>query len=345
MTALTMGSAIACSDNAAPSPRTEVGSNGTGASFGGNSINAANTANTTGVIVMTTTNGAGGTAPRDPRCNAQGNCACINIGMLGRSPTYGANPGQDGTDALDAWLNMNSSAAVTSHSTKPTLTAEFLANYDVLLLQAMETAEGAGNQWQFSTDELLAFENWVRQGGGVIALMGYGAVPAEAIPSNSLLAFSGLQYAGLSEAGDTSLPGSCPHECCYCLGDSIPSTGWNPSHPISANITAVGSVYGRSVSAPAEAQTVASNGTTILGATVQVDNGRIFMFHDEWVTYTSQWDGAGLMQDCRTFDANHSCYNIHPSTSYQVPQFWYNALRWASGDVECFDITVDDIIK
>src|SRR5690606_40986417 len=55
-------------------------------------------------------------------------------------------------------------------------------------------------------------------------------------PSNALLAFSGLQYAGLTGPGDTSLEGSCPNECCYCLGNSIPSAGWNAAHPISANI-------------------------------------------------------------------------------------------------------------
>jgi hypothetical protein len=26
---------------------------------------------------------------------------------------------------------------------------------------------------------------------------------------------------------------------------------------------------------------------------------------------------------------------------YQVPQFWYNALKWASGDDACFDFTSD----
>ena len=335
------GAAVACSSTSEAPLRAEVN---TGAGAMGNN---AGVTNTTSVIVPTTSsgNGSGGTAPRDPRCDDMGNCSCINIGMLGRLPTYGAVPGQDGISALEQWLNANSSAAASTHVTKPTLTAEFLANYDVLVLQAMETLEGAGNQWQFSAEEIAAFEAWVRQGGGVIALMGYGANPAEATPSNALLAFTGLQYSGLTGPGDTSLEGSCPNECCYCLGNSIPSAGWNAAHPISANMTAVGSYYGRSVSAPAGAETVASSGATILGATVQVDAGRVFMFHDEWVTYTSQWDGTGLTNDCRTEDPNHSCYNVHPSTTYQVPQFWYNALRWASSEVECFDIDVDDIIK
>jgi hypothetical protein len=230
--------------------------------------------------------------------------------------------------------------------TKPTLNEEFFANFDILVLQALESMEGAGNQWQFSAEELAAFEAWVRAGGGVISLMGYGADPSEAGPTNSLLAFSGLQYAGLTGAGDTSLEGSCPDACCYCLGSSIPSIGFDAAHPISASLSAVGSFYGRSVSVPTTGAVVASSGGKVLGGTVQIDNGRIFMFHDEWVTYTSQWDGSGLVDDCRTYnDPNNPCNLVHPTNDYQVPQFWYNALRWASGDLECFDIDIDVIIK
>jgi hypothetical protein len=265
--------------------------------------------------------------------------------MMGRLGSYGANPGMDGTASMEAWLNDRSSAAAATLLAKPTLTAEFLAGYDVLILQALETAEGAGSQWQFSADELAAFETWVRGGGGVIALTGYGGDPSEAAPTNQLLGFSGLQYAGLSAAGDTAAPDSCPDSCCYCLGNSIPSTGWQASHAISANLTAVGAFYGRSVTVPANGAVVAQSGSTVLGATVEVDAGRVFMFHDEWVTYNSQWDGSGLTDDCRTEDPNHSCYDRHPANDYQVAQFWYNALLWVSGNRECFDIDVPEIIK
>jgi len=343
----------ACSSEATssrPQASSDDNSVGAGAASGMNTatIGGINVANNTGILQTTTNNGAGGTAPRDPRCDDQGNCYCINIGMIGRNGTFGAVPGQDSNSALVAWLNENSSAAAQAHLTKPTLTAEFLANYDVLILQALETSNGAevaGTQWQFSTEEIAAFEAWVRAGGGVIALMGYGAFPEEAAPSNALLAFSGVQYSGLTGPGDTALEGTCPNECCYCLGNSIPSTGWVATHPISANLTAVGAYYGRSLTAPATAEVVARAGTTTLGATVQVDAGRMFVFHDEWVTYTSQWDGTGLEDDCRYGDPNNSCNDIHPLKSYQVPQFWYNALKWVSGDVACFDIRDPEISK
>jgi hypothetical protein len=340
----------ACSSGSSTPSRTEVnGGSGASSTNGAavNAVNAANNTGSTGIIMTTSSDGAGGTAPRDLRCDENGqNCVCINIGMFGRLGTYGAVPGMDSNAALEAWLDANSSAAADTMLTKPTLTAEFLANYDVIILQALESLEGAGQQWQFSADEIAAFEAWVRAGGGVISLMGYGAYPDEAGPTNALLAFTGLQYSGLTGPGDTADPDTCPNECCYCLGNSIATTGWDATHPISANITAVGAFWGRSITMGANTQLVAKVGSKTFGATAQVDAGRVFAFHDEWVTYTSQWDGTGLEDDCRDItDPNHSCLDVHPSTEYQVPQFWYNSLRWASGDVACFDINNDDIIK
>jgi hypothetical protein len=68
------------------------------------------------------------------------------------------------------------------------------------------------------------------------------------------------------------------------------------------------------------------------------------MFTDEWVTYTSQWTGEGVGEDCTTYDVNHTCYNVSAETSYQVPQFWYNAILWASGDPTCFTIDEPSIV-
>src|SRR5688500_17929200 len=156
-----VGSAVlaisACSsENATPRSANNQGDVGAGAASntGAGNVNAIGTISTG--FMPTSNDGAGGTAPRDPRCDAQGNCSCINIGMIGRNGSFGAVPGMDGISALEAWLNANSSAAVQSHLTKPTLTEEFLANYDVIILQALETSTDpmlAGTQWQFSADE------------------------------------------------------------------------------------------------------------------------------------------------------------------------------------------------
>lgn len=280
--------------------------------------------------------GTGGSG-REVKCNEQGVCTCIGISVLGTQGTYGAVPGGDGTSAIEAWLNENSNAAVQSYQVKPAINEAFFEGIDVILLEAM-------NGWTFTPDELAVFEGWVRNGGGVIALTGYSDQPSEVDATHALLAFTGLSYAGITGAGDTHSTSDAT--CGYCLGNSSIQRGWNSAHPISREITAVGALWGRSISAPPGAEIVAQEGGKVLGATVQVDSGRVFMFHDEWVTYTSQWTGATLTEDCRTItDPNHQCLNVHPTTTYQVPQFWYNALRWVSGEPECFEINDPVIVR
>ena len=78
------------------------------------------------------------------------------------------------------------------------------------------------------------------------------------------------------------------------------------------------------------------------GATRQLDAGRVFTFCDEWVTYTSQWDGTGA-ETCATDPAHNLCTGRTADVYYQVPQFWYNAIRWASGDKDCFYI--EDVVR
>jgi hypothetical protein len=112
---------------------------------------------------------------------------------------------------------------------------------------------------------------------------------------------------------------------------------------VSANLNAVGAYHGRSISPGPDGQVVGSHQGMVFGATVQVGQGRVFMFADEWVSYTSQWTGQGVQSDCNV-DPNHSCYGTSAATSYQVPQFWYNAILWASGDRPCFHIEEPTII-
>ena len=35
----------------------------------------------------------------------------------------------------------------------------------------------------------------------------------------------------------------------------------------------------------------------------------------------------------------------HPVLQYTLPQFWYNSLKWLSGDKACFDIEDGSIVK
>jgi len=105
----------------------------------------------------------------------------------------------------------------------------------------------------------------------------------------------------------------------------------------------VGAFHGRSVKTSATAETVISQDSTIVGATVKMDKGRVFMFGDEWVSYTSQWTGEGVSSNCNDSTYN-PCYGTSTATLYQVPQFWYNSILWVSGDRKCFKIDEPTII-
>lgn len=333
----TMLGALGCSADGGPGGS---GNGSGGLAAGSGSTNAGTGGSGAGIQLGTGGDSMGTGGDRMTECNidpvtGMEVCVCIKIATWGGLGTYGANPGGDGSDAISSWLNANSTGEADYFATKPVITREALDPYDVIILQDL-------NGWTFTPEEKAAFEGWVRErGGGVIALQGYSADGNEALPTNELVAFSGLAYAGVTGAGDTS--GTAEPGCGYCLGNSDKQEGFVPTHPISANVTAVGAFYGRSVAG--DGDVVAEEAGKVLGMTKQVDAGRVFLFHDEWVTYNSQWNGTGLAEDCRTYDANHQCYNVSPVTDFQIPQFWYNSLLWASGNPACFTIDDPVIIK
>jgi len=292
-----------------------------------------------------------GDGPREAECTTDEagveTCVCIKLATWGGLGTFGAVPGADGQDAITGWLNSNSTGEAEYFPTKAAIdavaggiTPEFLAGYDVIILQDL-------NGWGLTGDEVANIEAWVRAGGGVISLQGYSDQGAEAVPTNQILAFSGMQYVGLTGPGDTHGDARATSGTCdYCLGKSSTQGGFT-DHPIAANVTAVGAFWGRSVDPGMTGQVVAQEGNLILGAATDVDAGRVFMFHDEWVTYNSQWNGSteGGSQDCRTFEPTHECGGVHPTVNYQIPQFWFNSIKWSSGDPACFDITDPAIIR
>lgn len=324
--------ALSCGDptGGGGSPLANRGGSGSAAAGGSGAVGGSTTGATGGTIAP---GSGGGITPPDGGTDP----SCIRVGMLGRLPSYGAVPGMDNTAALQQWLNARSSAVVEVFTTDTELTPEFLASYDVLILQALEEREG-GPYWSFTPAEVANFEAWVRAGGGLVTLTGYGANAQEVNPTNQLLAFSGLSYA------TDDVLGTCPDNDCCCASNSVPLAGWNPEHPIGANMTRVGAFHGRSVLG-AGAEIVVSQGNTVYGATKTFgDTGRVFVFCDEWVSYTSQWDGTGA-ETCEMDPAHNLCVGRTAQVYYQVPQFWYNALKWASGNEGCFDIDDDTIVR
>jgi hypothetical protein len=265
-------------------------------------------------------------------------CVCIKVATWGALGTYGAVPGQDGTDAITAWLNENSTGDADYFATKPPITTEALAPYKVLILQDL-------SGWPaFSADEKAVVEAWVRAGGGVISLNGYSANGNEMSNVNDLLAFSGIAYVANSDTANETQRKSELGVCEDCYGASVPQDGWVTTHPIAAQMKKVGAFHGRAVQGGTP---VATQWGFTLGATADLDAGHVFMFHDEWVTYNSQWDGSGIPTDCTDpqYSANGQCTTEHPKLQYSNAQFWYNSLRWVSGSPACFDIVDPTIIK
>jgi len=136
---------------------------------------------------------------RAPTCTDAG-CTCIRIASIGHEGIYGdcGSILQDNTSALTTWLSAQSSASVDVYDrSKPTLTADFLSQYDVIVIQWFPDVSDAGNDgalWQFTQDEVNALTAWVQAGGGLITLNGYDSDGNEVVPLNTLLTFTSMQY-------------------------------------------------------------------------------------------------------------------------------------------------------
>ena len=278
--------------------------------------------------------GTGGSGGPVVECDSSGNCVCIKIAMWGGLGVFGTVPGMDGSDAMTEWLNANSTAQAEYSVSKPSITKSYLEGYDIIILQNL-------SDWPaFTAGELAAFEAWIRAGGSVMSLAGYTVSPTEMARTNSLLSFSGMSYEEMSDTAGSNLV-----TCGYCYGNSVPQAGWKVTHPIATHLTMVGAYHGRSI-LPGTGAVLAETADEVLGATKQVDAGRVFMFHDEWITYQSQWTGAGIFgaESCEV-DSGDACSGYGPTTDYSIPQFWYNSVKWLSGGAACFDVNDASIIK
>ena len=326
-----------------------AGSGGTGGKnvgVGGGSNNNNGTGNSatnggSGFVV----NSTGGSPPvvdEDSGMTCVGNkCTCINIAEFGKTGTFGAVQGQDGSTAFQQWLNSKSTAVVDVYDTRTTLTPELLAKYQVVILQDLTNTVAYGAQsdfWTYSSDEVKAVSDWVNSGGSIISLTGYFSDNAyETGPTNQLLAFSGISY------NPDDIMGSCPSPgLCYCWGGSIPITGWNTAEPMTTGIRSIGALRGRSISAPADATIFATFDGKNVAVGAKVGKGRVFAFADEWVTYNSQWNDTALSQPLANYSDPYNPCNGHlPSQEFQIPQFWFNTISWCQPIVAKF-IKIDE---
>ena len=247
---------------------------------------------------------------------------------------------------------------------KPTLTADFLAQYDVIILQWM-VADGIqyndGAPWVFSSDEVSALQTWVTNGGGVIALNGYQGTTTivDVTATNQLLSFTDMQF-DTDDVLDPMGPAGCGSDC-YCwggpvtLGSPLPGTTtaqaisvgtWNQSGPIGKNVSDLGAYVARSITVKNAANVVVdeSDSTHTYVAHEAIGKGHVLFYGDEWITYSGEWTG---MSRCLNFpyDSGYDpCYQKSPAQVFQIPQFWYNSIKFASSAVQCFTIHSPGIV-
>jgi hypothetical protein len=284
------------------------------------------------------------------RLDKDGNCVCMSIASLGKVAHYGNQGGTgDNTDAFQAYMNSQTKGTarmalfgnVLQSKKTFSLTADFLNQYDVLILQALEDGEYGGNDnvWTFSQDEINALSDWVNNGGGLIAMSGYGGNTDEVKSTNQLLSFAGISY------NTDDIFTQCPDNKCYCRNNSLAFGGWKSDPPLTNSLDGdtkqVGMFHGRSINC-SDCQIMATtsiNGKdTKVAVHKEIGKGRVFAFADEWVTYTSQWKGDPQ------YTSAQDCAGETADKRYNVPQFWYNVFRWVSGDSVCFKIDDPTII-
>ena len=106
-------------------------------------------------------------------------CATLTVAVIGTPGDWGAasnSSAQDSDTAFQDWLNSSSAgtAKVDNYKAKPTLTPDFLAGYNVIILAGLGTDSNVGPWWTFDATEISAVADWVtNKGGGLISLSGY----------------------------------------------------------------------------------------------------------------------------------------------------------------------------
>jgi hypothetical protein len=166
------------------------------------------------------------------------------------------------------------------------LTDRTLAAYDVILLDHMSRT--------FEPDEAAALEGWVRAGGSLMSLCGYANSTEDVDRPNSLLAKLPIMY----------LPG-------IVRGDSYGEVSGFGAHPAMTGVRHVPFWAGYRVEVVGACDTggggvVASlDDRTPVGVACQHGAGRVLVWGDEWVEYSSQW-----------------------SAGTDAPRFWKSAFDW-----------------
>lgn len=216
-----------------------------------------------------------------------GVCDCLRLATLGLHGAWGEG------DVLSGWFTDRIDGDVDSLDGEP-LTPARLAPYHVLLVRDVSSKNNP--ELTFSAAEADALWGWVRDGGGVMTVIGYSD-STEVINVNRLLEPFSLSY-----GTEAIVPGG---------GSATAISEWF-AHPLSVGITQVAGDNG--YPATGQGTTIAAQDGYDLGKAAVIGDGHVLVWGDEWITYETEW-------------AN--------STQYQVGRFWENALRWLTRATEC----------
>ncbi len=295
------------------------------------------------------------TDPADPAT-----CSCLAVALVG---TLDSAANNKDTGPFVDWLNTNSggTAKVTMVPNKPTINAEWLSQYDVIISANI-------NGWTFSADEKAAIEEWARTtGGGVLSLTGFVSDSAEPAATSQLIEWSGIRYNATRTAeGGQQIPvyydgGTTDLKNCLAWTGSSEAIITTPiSFPpltgtmerLTFELDYVGAFIGYGVDAPAEALVVSTDpmsGSNMVVAHEVDRTGRVLAFGDEWIIFANQWEPVGTAPNqqrdeyniCYVMPENQTGFEFHSvQTLYQTKQFWYNAISWVAPPNECF--VIDD---
>jgi uncharacterized membrane protein len=225
-----------------------------------------------------------------------GVCDCLNIATVGE-----IGPWSNGGDVFTSWLNARSPKGATALDDE-VLTPDLLAPYEVLVVLHADTTDVSKNgvtahaHHAFSDDEVTAFDDWVKHGGGAMTTIGYAATEATEVKNvNRLLSPLGMAYSDSKVELDGFI------------------TNW-VDHPVTSGISSINTENGVEPAGPS-GTTLAkdSNGRVALQVTENGD-GRVVVWGDEWITYDSEWADV---------------------KGQQVELFWLNILKWLSPPKTC----------
>jgi hypothetical protein len=165
-----------------------------------------------------------------------------------------------------------------------------LAAFDIVIVDRLSRT--------FDTDEATTLEAWVHAGGSLMSLSGYGAGGEDVERSNSLLGKLPIMY----------MPGFVE------FTPAIGQVSDFSRHPTTAGLGRVPFWGGHRVeligSCDGPSQVVGTIDRAPVGVACQHGAGRVYVWGDEWVEFSSQW-----------------------TTGSDSPKFWKNAIDWLTHQI------------